>query len=51
MNNKLFNVVKIVVPVLSVGVTIATKLISDKEFDMKVAEKVNEVLAKTNGEA
>ena len=51
MNEKLFNIVKIVVPVLSVGVTIASKLISDKEFDMKVAEKVNEALAKANGEA
>lgn len=51
MNNKLFNIVKIVVPILSVGVTIATKLISDKEFDMKISEKVNEALAKANEEA
>ena len=51
MNTKLFNVVKIIVPVLSVCVTIASKLISDKEFDMKVEEKVSEVLAKTDKEA
>ncbi len=51
MNEKLFKVAKIVVPLLSVGVTIASKLISDKEFDNKVNEKVAEALAKVNEEA
>lgn len=51
MNEKLFKVIKVAVPLLSVGVTLASKFVSDKEFDMKVAEKVNEVLAKANEEA
>lgn len=51
MNEKLFKVAKIVVPVLSLGAAIASKFISDKDFDDKVAKKVSEALAKSNREA
>lgn len=50
MNSKALKIVKVVVPVLSLGVTLATNYLSKKELDEKVAEKVSEALAKSVGE-
>lgn len=47
MNEKLLKVVKVVVPVVSVGVTLASNYLSKKELDDKVAKKVSEALAET----
>ena len=49
MNNKLLKVVKVVVPVISIGVGLATNYLSNKELDDKVAKKVSEALAETAG--
>ena len=49
--NKKLQVAKLVVGVVSVAVAGLTTYLNNKEFDAKVAEKVNEVLTKTNEEA
>lgn len=52
MNEKLLKAVKVIVPIASVGVTLAANFLSNKELDDKVAKKVSEALAKsTEGEA
>ena len=50
MNEKLLKIVKVVVPIASIGVTLAANYLSDKELDSKVAKKVSEALANSNGE-
>ena len=50
MNGKAIKALKIVVPVVSAVATVATSWLKEKEFDEKVAKKVAETLAKTNGE-
>ena len=47
MNEKLLKVVKIVVPVASLGVTLAANYLSNKELDDKVSKKVAEALTKS----
>ena len=51
MNEKILKIAKVVVPVISVGVTLAANYLSNKELDEKVAKKVSETLAKVNEEA
>lgn len=51
MNEKILKIAKVVVPVISVGVTLAANYLSNKELDEKVAKKVSETLAKANEEA
>lgn len=41
-----FKVIKIVVSVASVGLSIASGIIANKELDNKIAEKVAEAVAK-----
>lgn len=50
MNDKVTKALKIVVPVVSLAATVATNFLKEKEFDEKVAKKVAETLAQTNGE-
>ena len=47
MNEKALKVIKWVVPIASIGVTLATNYLSNKELDSKVAKKVSEALAET----
>lgn len=47
MKEKVLKVAKLVVPVASIGVTLAANYLSNKELDDKVAKKVSEALAKT----
>ena len=47
MNEKLMKAVKIIVPIASVGVTLAANFLSNKELDDKVSAKVAEALAKS----
>lgn len=51
MNEKLLKIAKLVVPAVSIGVTLATNYLSNKELDDKVAKQVSEALAKANEEA
>ena len=52
MNEKLLKVVKIVVPLASIGVTLAANYLSGKELDEKISKKITEELAKpTEGES
>lgn len=51
MNEKILKIAKVVVPVISVGVALATNYLSNKELDEKVAKKVSETLDKVNEEA
>lgn len=52
MNEKLLKIVKIVVPVASIGVTLAANYLSGKELDEKVSKKIAEALSKsTEGES
>ena len=48
--NKKLDIIKAIVGVASIGLTVVSSIISKKEFDAKVTEKVNEALAKTNEE-
>lgn len=50
MNNKLMKAAKIIIPVVSVVANVATNFLKEKEFDERIAKKVAETLAKTNGE-
>jgi hypothetical protein len=50
MNEKMLKAVKVLVPVASIAVTLATNYFADKDLDEKVGKKVAEALAKTNGE-
>lgn len=49
--NKKLEVIKAIVGVASIGLTVISGIISKKEFDLKVTEKVSEALAKANKEA
>ena len=48
MNINALNIIKIAITVVSAGVGIATSIVSNKELDMKIAEKVSEALANQN---
>lgn len=48
MNEKLMKIVKVVVPVASIGVTLAANYLSGKELDEKVSAKVAEALSKNS---
>ena len=50
MNGTLLKIVKVVVPVASIGVTLASSYLANKDLDDKVSKKVSEALAKTGGE-
>lgn len=50
MKDKAMKAAKILIPVLSIGASIATGWLKEKEFDEKVNAKVAENLAKLNGE-
>lgn len=47
MNSKALKIVKVIVPVASAAVALASSYLSQKELDEKVAKKVSEVLAET----
>lgn len=49
--NKKLDIIKAIVGVASIGLTVVSGVISKKEFDAKVTEKVSEALAKANEEA
>lgn len=46
MSNNAIKIIGCVLSVISAGMTIATNYIDDKKMDAKIAEKVNEALAK-----
>lgn len=50
MNNKLMKAIKIIVPVVSVGVTLATNYLADKNLEDKISKKVSEALTKSTTE-
>ena len=50
MNEKAFKLVKILVPVTSIGLTLATNYLSKKELDEKIAKNVSKAIAKTVNE-
>ena len=45
MGTKVLKIAKILVPVLGLGVSVATKYLESKELDEKIASKVAEALA------
>lgn len=49
MNDKVMKAVKIIIPLASIAAGLATNWLNEKEFDAKVAKKVNETLANSNG--
>jgi hypothetical protein len=49
-NEKLMKALKVVIPIGGIVASVAANWLKDKEFDEKVAQKVAETLAKTNGE-
>lgn len=49
MKSKLMMAVKILVPLVSIGVGIAEKKLSEIELDAKIAKKVAEALANSTG--
>lgn len=49
--NKKLQIAKLAVAGVGLAVSAITTYLNNKEFDAKVAEKVSEVLAKTNEEA
>lgn len=51
MSEKMLKIAKVFVPVVSIGVTLATNYLSNKELDDKIAKQVSETLAKANEEA
>lgn len=46
MNATLIKVAKILVPIASMGITLVSSILSEKELDEKVARKVAEALAR-----
>lgn len=49
MNINWSKIAKVVIPVASIAATAATNWLNKKEFDEKVTQKVQEVLAESNG--
>lgn len=45
MGNALNKVARYILPVISIGVTIATNYFADKELDEKIAKKTNEAIS------
>lgn len=50
MNNKLIKILGIAATAIGMGATLITDWVNDKTMDEKIEEKVNEALAKKDGE-
>lgn len=50
MKEKMLKAVKVLVPVASIAVTIATNYFAEKDLNEKIGKKVAEALANTTGE-
>jgi hypothetical protein len=51
MKEAVMKVAKIVLPILTVGVTLASNYLADKDLDDKVTKKVSEAVAKAGKES
>lgn len=51
MKEAVMKVAKIVLPILTVGVTLASNYLADKDLDDKVTKKVSEALAEAGKES
>lgn len=49
MNNKVLKTIKIVASLASVGVTLLSAYVADKELDEKITKGVSEALTKASG--